>query len=58
MNVSVHETSLTMPRFTKVSVPSQEFNLMTGKCKCRMLYKAYYVLKSNDEYYYYYYTLL
>jgi hypothetical protein len=23
MNVSVHETSLTLPRFTKVSVPSQ-----------------------------------
>ena len=36
---------------------SKQFNLMTRKCKCS-LYKAYYVLESNDEYYYYYYTLL
>ena len=34
---------------------SKQFNLMTRKCKCRILYKAYYVLKSNDEYYYYHY---
>ena len=37
----------------------KQFNLMTENVNVvRILYKAYYVLESNDEYYYYYYTLL